>query len=650
MKKQMNNIFVLLRLALVTMFAHELMAADPARDVGVAQQELGQAQKDITEKLSETKSKKKPTKSVDEVLGEVAPEKSEPAKTAEDKPVKKSKKSTKTVAPAKVEEPKAPEATKKVVEGDRVTSIVFIGDAVLLDQTGLRREMEAEVIGHAVSEAKAKDLSKKYQTILHDRGFYFASISPEGPVKDGVLNLYVDQGRYGKTRIHQLGGDGQKPYKGKYFGEAQIRNRLKSLKEGDAFNYAELYNAVYRINAHPDLQTDVDLKLRDDKKDDRSRRVVDMDFSVEDNLPLHVALELSNDGTDVTDEWTAGLTLQYLNLTGNDDTLTLNVPFSVDLDSIRSVSLGYFRPVEWRRGGSLALFGGYSELTADSIVDEIGLEGEGWFVGAQGGYNFIDNEDNTIIGSLGLSHSVVKDNLVLEDQPELDREVSLTPVLLLANYIANKPDRWGGLTMGSLGLTVHSSSFPGASDDEDFEQQRENAKADYLIGRINASRVQGVFESEENPDASWTLYTKLDGQVASEPLIPSEQKGIGGYNTVRGYIEREFLGDNGVNGTVELRTPMQQSSLFPKWFNKYDEKNPAFETVQGVIFADAGYLSLIDSLAGEEDNYDIYSVGLGFRVALGSSVQFRADWGFPLEETEDSDTSGRGHLSLQLIF
>lgn len=650
MKKQMNNIFVLLRLALVTMFAHELMAADPARDVGVAQQELGQAQKDITEKLSETKSKKKPTKSVDEVLGEVALEKSEPAKTAEDKPVKKSKKSTKTVAPAKVEEPKAPEATKKVVEGDRVTSIVFIGDAVLLDQTGLRREMEAEVIGHAVSEAKAKDLSKKYQTILHDRGFYFASISPEGPVKDGVLNLYVDQGRYGKTRIHQLGGDGQKPYKGKYFGEAQIRNRLKSLKEGDAFNYAELYNAVYRINAHPDLQTDVDLKLRDDKKDDRSRRVVDMDFSVEDNLPLHVALELSNDGTDVTDEWTAGLTLQYLNLTGNDDTLTLNVPFSVDLDSIRSVSLGYFRPVEWRRGGSLALFGGYSELTADSIVDEIGLEGEGWFVGAQGGYNFIDNEDNTIIGSLGLSHSVVKDNLVLEDQPELDREVSLTPVLLLANYIANKPDRWGGLTMGSLGLTVHSSSFPGASDDEDFEQQRENAKADYLIGRINASRVQGVFESEENPDASWTLYTKLDGQVASEPLIPSEQKGIGGYNTVRGYIEREFLGDNGVNGTVELRTPMQQSSLFPKWFNKYDEKNPAFETVQGVIFADAGYLSLIDSLAGEEDNYDIYSVGLGFRVALGSSVQFRADWGFPLEETEDSDTSGRGHLSLQLIF
>jgi hypothetical protein len=28
----------------------------------------------------------------------------------------------------------------------------------------------------------------------------------------------------------------------------------------------------------------------------------------------------------------------------------------------------------------------------------------------------------------------------------------------------------------------------------------------------------------------------------------------------------------------------------------------------------------------------------------------RFDWGFPLVETEDSDTSGRGHISLQLLF
>ena len=653
MKKLTYNIFVLLCVVLVTMFARELLAADASldaglaqfnHDVGVAQQELVQAQKDIKEKVTEPKPKKKPTKSVDEVLGEAAPAKSEPAKKAKEKPAASEKKVEPTAAPTQAK----PE--KETPAGDRITSVVIDGDGALLDKTGMRRTIEADVIGRSFTEEKAKELAKKHETALHDQGYYFATITPEWPSKQGALTLVVDQGRYGKTRVLQRGVEGQKPFKGKYFSEQQVRQRLKSLKEGDAFNYAELYTAVYRINAHPDLQTEVDLKLRDEKKGEYQRRVVDMDFSVEDNLPLHAALEFANNGTDVTDEWTVGLTLQYLNVSGNEDMLTLNVPVSIDFDSIRSVSLGYSRPIDWRRGGSVAVFGGYSELNSESIVDEIGLEGEGWFVGVQGGYNFIDNQDYTLIGSLGVSHSVVSDNLVLEEQSELDREVSLTPVLLLANYIANSPDRWGGLSMVSLGLTVHSSSFPGASDDDEFELQRENAKADYLIFRLGSSRVQDILASGENAEKSWTLYTKLDAQVATEPLIPSEQKGLGGYDTVRGYIEREFLGDDGLNATLELRTPMQQSSVFPRWFKKYDERDPAFETLQGVLFVDAGYLSLQDSLAGEEEDYSIYSVGLGFRVALGSTMQLRADWGFPLEETEDSDTSGRGHLSLQLLF
>lgn len=663
MKKIMYPVSILLRLALVALLAREVIAADPARDIGVAQQELGKAQKDMTEKLNEPKPKKKPTKSVDEVLGKSAAEATTnaPAATTADekKPVKKSagKKDAaagkdKKDAPKAAETPApAPAPEAPVAGGERVTAVMIDGDAALLDKLDLRRSLEAETIGRNFNGDRAKQLAKTYQDKLYEAGYVFATVTPEWPLKNGALTLVVDQGRFGETRIYQRGGDGKQAYQGRYFSERNIRNRLKSLKQGEAFNYADLYTSVYRINAHPDLAADVDLKPREEKKGDYTRRVVDMDFAVEDDLPLHGSLEFANDGTDVTDEWGASLTLQYLNVSGNDDVMTLNVPVSIDLESIRSVSVGYYRPVDWKQGGSVALFGGYSELESESIVDEIGLEGEGWFVGAQGSYNFIDNQDYTLAGSLGISHSVVSDNLVLEDVPENDREVSLTPVLLLATYVANTPDRWDGLTMGTLGLTVHSSSFPGASDDEEFELQRENAKADYLVVRSAVSRIQPVFaDADASEDRTWTLFTKLDGQVATEPLIPSEQKGLGGFDTVRGYIEREFLGDDGVNGTVELRTPLHSSSVFPKWFKKYNEKDPAFETLQGVLFLDAGYLSLKDSLAGEEEDYTLASVGLGFRVALGDHAQFRADWGFPLEETEDSDMSGRGHLSLQLLF
>jgi hemolysin activation/secretion protein len=658
MNKRMYSVSVLLRLALVALLAREVIAADPARDIGVAQQELGKAQKDMTEKLNEPKPKKKPTKSVDEVLGEAASTNAAPDAGAS-KPAKKTAAKKESAAKpdakdkAKPAEPPAaaPAPETPATGGERVTSVMIDGDAALLDKLGLRRSLEADAIGRTINGDRAKELAANYQAKLYEAGYVFATVAPEWPLKNGTLTLVVDQGRFGETRIYQRGADGKKAYQGRYFSEKNIRNRLKSLKQGEAFNYADLYTSVYRINAHPDLAADVDLKPREEKKGDYTRRVVDMDFEVEDSLPLHGSLEFGNNGTDVTDEWGASLTLQYLNVSGVDDVITLNIPVSIDLESIRSVSLGYYRPVDWRQGGSVALFGGYSELQSESIVDEIGLEGEGWFVGTQGSYNFIDNQDYTLAGSLGISHSVVKDNLVLEDVPENDREVSLTPVLLLATYVANTPDRLDGLTMGTLGLTVHSSSFPGASDDEEFELQRENAKADYLVVRAAASRVQPVFaEPDAAEGQSWTLFTKIDGQVATEPLIPSEQKGLGGYDTVRGYIEREFLGDDGVNGTVELRTPLHSSSMFPRWFKKYNEKDPAFETVQGVLFLDAGYLSLKDSLAGEEEDYNLASVGLGFRVALGDNAQFRADWGFPLEETEDSETSGRGHLSLQLLF
>ena len=51
-------------------------------------------------------------------------------------------------------------------------------------------------------------------------------------------------------------------------------------------------------------------------------------------------------------------------------------------------------------------------------------------------------------------------------------------------------------------------------------------------------------------------FMKLDGKWAADPLIPAEQMGVGGHATVRGYEEREFLGDNAITGTLEFRTPI----------------------------------------------------------------------------------------------
>jgi hypothetical protein len=46
----------------------------------------------------------------------------------------------------------------------------------------------------------------------------------------------------------------------------------------------------------------------------------------------------------------------------------------------------------------------------------------------------------------------------------------------------------------------------------------------------------------------------------------------------------------------------------------------------------------------------LLSVGPGLRYSLSEYALLRLDWGFPLEETFESDHAGRGHLNFQLQF
>ena len=53
----------------------------------------------------------------------------------------------------------------------------------------------------------------------------------------------------------------------------------------------------------------------------------------------------------------------------------------------------------------------------------------------------------------------------------------------------------------------------------------------------------------------WQFRWGMSGQVTRDMLIPGEQFGIGGADSVRGFLEREIINDNGYRGTLELYGP-----------------------------------------------------------------------------------------------
>lgn len=551
-----------------------------------------------------------------------------------------------------VQKPVQPAATNAAARGPAkmIEHLEIRGDDFVFDRARLRAELQSEVVGLDLSVQALREIASRYQKKLVDAGWYLATVTVIASEQaKGVAAFSVDAGRVGRVTLFERGTQKSVPYAGHYFSESQIRGRLGSVHEGMPFYYPDLYRSVYGINAHPDLTMDVNLKLRSQETNGVKQRIADVDAEVDDDLPFHVGIELGNDGTDITEEWRGGLTFQHVNLTKRDDVLTLTTPFSLDFSTIKSVAGSYYLPHHWRKGGSISVFGGYSELKAEDVVTALDLNGSGWFVGAQGSYNFIYDERGQLAVALGLQRSVIEDELVVSDVAT-PRSVTTAPVILTLMYNSTRPDRWGGLNSVASSLAMNRGGLLGSSEDEEFELQRENAVADYFVERLQLARVQALQSTDRDPNRQWNLFSRLEAQYATDPLIPAEQKGAGGFSTVRGYMEREVLGDDGLNGSFELRTPIRKSSVLPRWFSKNPERYQDFEAMQYLVFVDGAYLTLKDAVAGQEDSQTLLSAGLGMRLSLGSRFAARADWGFPLEKTEESDSTGRGHFSVQYMF
>lgn len=539
------------------------------------------------------------------------------------------------------------------------------GDVALLESLGLLDALKEQVIGQTLDMNDVRDIIRTNNTLMVEAGYYLALLyTPPSAIRDlqeGILSLEIDQGRVGQTAFYKEQAGEKVPYQGKYFSEAQLQRRLGNVQEGEPFLYDDFYKSVFTVNSHPDLTMDTDLKVRKERDGTIQRRYVDMDFTVKERIPLHAVVEVKNTGTESTEEWRIAFTVQHLNLTKHDDVLTLTLPTSIDFTTVRSLAGSYYLPYYAGNGGAFTLFGGASTLDTEDLVEDVDLEGNGWFAGFQGTYKLIANERHVLNGSLGYTYQVVEDSLILGKTIDTPREVTIGPVSLVLSYSSVRPDYFAGRNFLTSQSSINRGGVLGSSEDDEIRLQRETAEADYAIQRLQYARIQPLrfTRSKANADAdgeqassdqqSWILFLRLDGQYATGPLIPVEQKAVGGMDNVRGYKEREILADYGVSGTLELRTPIWVGDLTGGLRGGNDAAGGS-ERLQMVFFADGAQVYLDDALPSQKDSFSLLSVGAGFRAAITKYAQFKFDYGFPLEETARSDSSGRAHFSAEVQF
>jgi len=111
------------------------------------------------------------------------------------------------------------------------------------------------------------------------------------------------------------------------------------------------------------------------------------------------------------------------------------------------------------------------------------------------------------------------------------------------------------------------------------------------------------------------LLVRADVQLADSALVPLEQFGLGGQESVRGYRQDALLADNGAFASAEFRLPIYRTPQRQL-------------VVQLAPFVDFG--TAWNSSGTNPDNNTLVSVGLGLRLQLGDSLTARLDWGIPL--------------------
>jgi len=177
-----------------------------------------------------------------------------------------------------------------------------------------------------------------------------------------------------------------------------------------------------------------------------------------------------------------------------------------------------------------------------------------------------------------------------------------------------------------------------------FQEWTKRNSNEVIAARSQFSFGTGAFDAtinEEAPDsrffswrgqAQWVrllapdtlLLVRADAQLADRALVPLEQFGLGGQETVRGYRQDILLTDNGVLASAEVRIPVLRL--------------PQLEDsiVQLAPFVDIG-AAWNNSGRPDPDPNVLASIGLGLQWQLGDILTLRLDYGIPLVSISSSD-------------
>ncbi len=507
----------------------------------------------------------------------------------------------------------SPDAAKDSIKGS-VEGIEERGLQIPGGADSLARFLGPDYFDCSLTDEKLKSL--KDDVIRYYRAHHHPFVAveiPEQEIAKGFIRITVAEGKLEKTICTG----------NKWVSDEQILSAVP-IEAGQSINTDRLLNSIAWFNRNPFHRTD--LLFMPGEFDEGTI----LELSTKDRFPLRPYVGADNTGvSNVVGRARVFGGFNLSNAFELNDVLSFQYTAAPDFSELQSFTLHHTIPLPWKH--LIIIYGGYSSSNPDSSqFSGIGHSGQ-----ASGRYTI------PILPLYGASMRELTIGFDWKYTNNNLQYVDFSPYLFVGGN-TNIGQFMAGFDYGDT-FSIHKFSFSAQlfasfghflphQTDHDYQRLRYKAKSSYIYGRLSVGDMMSL-------PYQCTLATLLRLQFADANLLPSEEFGLGGYDTVRGYDERELNADNAVCANLEFYMPPIKS------------KNWGRQELKFLAFLDYGLGNHVQRMPGEPFTRYLMGVGGGLRYSIGEYFMSRLDWGFKLHQLPFGDTSlGKLHVGAVLSY
>ena len=472
----------------------------------------------------------------------------------------------------------------------KVEKFEFEGNTAFSDQelAEVTKEFIGEVSFAQLLQARSA-VTKKYV----DSGYITSgAFIPPQTLAGGVIKIQIVEGAIEEIKVS---GNGR-------LNANYVRSRVR-LGAGKPLNVNRLLESLQLLQLNP-LIKNISAELSAGSRPGLSV----LEVTVRPATTLDLQLSLDNGRSPSVGTIRRGATLTEANLLGQGDSISVSY---ANTTGSHEVDASYTYPINARNGTLRFSFGFTKSNIIEEPFDQVDIEAISRDYELTYRQPVIQTPTQELALGISASRRESKTTLLNEPfqlSPGADDEgrTRISAVRFFQEwtqrssrsvFAARSQFNFG---VGAFDATVHEDS-----PDSRFVGWRGQAQWLRLLGGSNS-------DSTNSP----LLLLRADMQLADRSLMPLEQFGLGGFESVRGYRQDALLTDNGVFASAEVRFPV---------YRIRDRQ----AVLQVIPFVDVGKAWNSSGQKNPETN-DLASVGLGVQWQMGDELRVRLDYGIPL--------------------